>query len=129
MIGTQVKLTEAQTEALRAYFGLDQPLPEAGNSHFRVHDASGGLVAIGTVADMMPLQGENRGLVLRGLAQLNKTARPGLELLPAAEAPLEGTAAKTAGAPGAAHAVADREDRCCRTGHRRRGQRMGGCRP
>ncbi len=27
MIGTQVKLTEAQTEALRAYFGLDQPLP------------------------------------------------------------------------------------------------------
>ncbi len=27
MIGTQVKLTDAQTEALRAYFGLDQPLP------------------------------------------------------------------------------------------------------
>ncbi len=26
MIGTQVKLTEAQTAALRAYFGLDQPL-------------------------------------------------------------------------------------------------------
>ena len=39
------------------------------------------LVAIGTVADMMPLQGENRSLVRRGLAQLNQTTRPGLELL------------------------------------------------
>ncbi|MCB0044703.1 MAG: single-stranded-DNA-specific exonuclease RecJ [Caldilineaceae bacterium] len=39
------------------------------------------LVAIGTVADMMPLQLENRSLVRRGLAQLNRTQRPGLELL------------------------------------------------
>jgi peptide/nickel transport system permease protein len=28
MIGTQFKLTEAQAEALRAYYGLDKPLPE-----------------------------------------------------------------------------------------------------
>jgi single-stranded-DNA-specific exonuclease len=39
------------------------------------------LVAIGTVADMMPLQHENRLLVQRGLTQLNQTKRPGLELL------------------------------------------------
>ena len=39
------------------------------------------LVAIGTVADMMPLQGQNRSLVMRGLAQLNRSQRPGLQSL------------------------------------------------
>ncbi len=39
------------------------------------------LVALGTVADMMPLLGDNRSLVRRGLAQLNVTRRPGLEAL------------------------------------------------
>ena len=39
------------------------------------------LVAIGTVADMMPLRAENRDLVRRGLAQLNQTQRPGLSML------------------------------------------------
>ncbi len=39
------------------------------------------LVAIGTVADMMPLSGQNRSLVRRGLAQLNETLRPGLQSL------------------------------------------------
>ena len=38
-------------------------------------------VAIGTVADMMPLLGENRSLVRRGLIQLNRTERPGLQEL------------------------------------------------
>ena len=36
------------------------------------------LVALGTVADLVPLVGENRVLVKRGLARLNKTERPGL---------------------------------------------------
>jgi single-stranded-DNA-specific exonuclease len=36
------------------------------------------LVAIGTVADMMPLLGENRSLVQRGLARLNQVQRAGL---------------------------------------------------
>ena len=36
------------------------------------------LVAIGTVADMMPLWGENRSLVRRGIEQLRQTERPGL---------------------------------------------------
>lgn len=39
------------------------------------------LVALGTLADMMPLQDENRVLVRRGLAALAETKRPGLRLL------------------------------------------------
>lgn len=39
------------------------------------------LVAIGTVADVMPLLGENRSLVRRGLAQLNNAQRVGLSEL------------------------------------------------
>jgi len=36
------------------------------------------LVAIGTVADVMPVLGENRGLIKRGLDRLNTSPRPGL---------------------------------------------------
>ena len=36
------------------------------------------LVAIGTVADLMPLQGENRSLVRRGLSELSQGKRVGL---------------------------------------------------
>lgn len=36
------------------------------------------LVALGTVADLAPLTGENRALVHEGLKQLRQTARPGL---------------------------------------------------
>lgn len=39
------------------------------------------LVALGTVADMMPLLGENRNLVARGLAQINRVERPGFDAL------------------------------------------------
>ena len=39
------------------------------------------LVALGTVADLMPLRGENRALVRRGLEQLNLGLRPGLRVL------------------------------------------------
>ena len=41
----------------------------------------GDMVCLGTVADVMPLQGENRAFVARGLAMLRKTARPGLAAL------------------------------------------------
>ncbi len=39
------------------------------------------LVALGTVADMVPLLGENHILVARGLEQLNESRRPGLAAL------------------------------------------------
>ncbi len=39
------------------------------------------LVALGTVADIVPLKGENRALVRRGLEELARTARPGLRAL------------------------------------------------
>ena len=43
-----------------------------------------GLAALGTVADMMPLRGENRLIVKRGLAQLSDDPSPGIRALTAA---------------------------------------------
>lgn len=51
------------------------PLPHA---HALNLDALLDLVALGTVADLVPLVGENRALVKRGIARLLKTERPGL---------------------------------------------------
>lgn len=39
------------------------------------------LVALGTVADMVPLTGENRALVAAGLARMNAAPRPGIAAL------------------------------------------------
>jgi single-stranded-DNA-specific exonuclease len=39
------------------------------------------LVALGTVADLAPLTGENRALVIRGLQRINTHPRPGVEAL------------------------------------------------
>ena len=39
------------------------------------------LVALGTVADVVPLLGENRILVAEGLKQMGKTMRPGIRAL------------------------------------------------
>ena len=52
-------------------------------AHLRVQVLAqyGELAAIGTVADVMLLQGENRALVHQGLEQLAHTARPGLQSL------------------------------------------------
>jgi len=41
----------------------------------------GDMVCLGTVADVMPLQGENRVFVSRGLEQLSHTTRPGIAAL------------------------------------------------
>ena len=49
------------------------------------------LVAIGTVADLMPLRGENRSLVRRGLSELSQGKRVGLfALMETAAVPLTG---------------------------------------
>ena len=39
------------------------------------------MVCLGTVADVMPLQGENRAFVAQGLTMLKNTARPGIAAL------------------------------------------------
>ena len=46
-----------------------------------VLDQYGDMVCLGTVADVMPLQGENRVFVARGLELLRNTTRPGLAAL------------------------------------------------
>jgi single-stranded-DNA-specific exonuclease len=57
---------------------LRQALPDrAGGDESSLLD----LVAIGTVADLAPLVGENRKLVAEGLAVLNEVRRPGLAAL------------------------------------------------
>ena len=47
----------------------------------QILDQYADMVCLGTVADVMPLQGENRAFVSRGLAMLRVTARPGLKAL------------------------------------------------
>ena len=47
----------------------------------RVLQAYADLVCLGTVADVMPLQGENRVFVAQGLELLRNTSRPGLAAL------------------------------------------------
>jgi single-stranded-DNA-specific exonuclease len=54
------------------------PIPDADS------DADLDLVALATVADVVPLVGENRALVKRGLAQMRRLRRPGLRALLAA---------------------------------------------
>jgi len=56
------------------------------------------LVAIGTIADVMPLTGENRFIVSRGLSMLEHTERPGLVALLDAIAGNAGSRSATGGA-------------------------------
>ena len=57
---------------LQAFYG-----PEAGDEYWPLLD----LVALGTIADLVPVVGENRILVKHGLDQLAATSRPGLRAL------------------------------------------------
>ncbi len=67
-VGIAFKLAQALRQAMphRVMFSEDELLD---------------LVAIGTVADLAPLLGENRKLVQEGLAVLNKARRPGVAAL------------------------------------------------
>lgn len=67
-VGIAYKLAQALYQAMpnQAQLSLDSLLD---------------LVAIGTVADLAPLLGENRQLVAQGLIQLNQTSRPGIHEL------------------------------------------------
>lgn len=68
--GLAFKLAHALVKHLR-----DRGEEAAGQLDLRVHLD---LVALGTVADLVPLRGENRILVTGGLQRLNATERPGL---------------------------------------------------
>lgn len=72
-VGIAFKLAEALALAQ-----AQTPLPNARALNL---DDLLDLVALGTVADLVPLVGENRALVKRGLARLNKTERPGLQAM------------------------------------------------
>jgi single-stranded-DNA-specific exonuclease len=74
-VGLAFKLVHALLKKMR-----EQGLAGAAESDLR---AQLDLVALGTVADLVPLQGENRIYVTTGLARLNETQRPGLLALKA----------------------------------------------
>ncbi len=67
-VGIAYKIAEALLSIYPSAFSLDSLLD---------------LVALGTVADLAPLVGENRILVRRGLRQMRQTARQGLSSLAA----------------------------------------------
>jgi single-stranded-DNA-specific exonuclease len=79
-VGLAFKLVHALVKQLR-----DQGLPAAAAVDLR---GQLDLVALGTIADLVPLTGENRILVSAGLERLNATSRPGiLALKSVAESP------------------------------------------
>lgn len=61
-------------------FKLGQALCSRGGKEEKIWDCLD-LVALGTVADVVPLQGENRVLVASGLQQMENSMRPGLQAL------------------------------------------------
>ena len=70
-VGLAFKLAQAM---LRAH----QQVPVAGASALPKEEDMLDLVALGTVADLAPLVGENRALVSRGIEMLNEPRRPGI---------------------------------------------------
>jgi single-stranded-DNA-specific exonuclease len=61
--------------------GVLRAQKQAGRSSDLVEDSLLDLVALGTVADLAPLLGENRSLVRRGLELLNEPTRLGIQAL------------------------------------------------
>ena len=84
-----------------------------------VAEEYGDLVALGTLADVMPLTGENRKLVRIGLRRITEGARPGIKCL----AQVAGTWGKEASATSVAFTLAPRINAAGRMGSPR------GCRP
>jgi single-stranded-DNA-specific exonuclease len=65
-------------------YKLSAGLRGAGGRVLEAADLDLDLVALATVADLVPLRGENRSLVKRGLAELRRARRPGIRALIAA---------------------------------------------
>ena len=94
--------------ALRDGGGLEAGLRagcEAGRGVPDSPDADLDLVALATVADVVPLVGENRSLVTRGLEEVRRARRPGMRALLEA-ATLRADAARR-GRPGLPPGAAD----------------------
>lgn len=73
-VGLAYKLAQALFETEDGRRKTDSPRPPDPDDFLD-------LVALGTVADLAPLRGENRALVQRGLAQMRRAPRPGLQAL------------------------------------------------
>ncbi len=65
----------------QALLRAETSVPLAKNRTPVAEDALYDLVALGTVADLVPLTGENRAFVKRGLEQLRQSERPGIQAL------------------------------------------------
>ena len=65
----------------QALLRTNQQVPLAKTRTILEEDELLDLVALGTVADMVPLLGENHVLVAKGLARINTMCRPGLHAL------------------------------------------------
>ena len=76
-VGVAYRLAQAVLRAVTHEKGARLSADQAAE----VEDSLVDLVALGTVADMMPLLAENRVLVKRGLALLNTAPRVGIEAL------------------------------------------------
>jgi single-stranded-DNA-specific exonuclease len=62
----------------QALLRVEGQVPVPGRGSLPVEEDWLDLVALGTVADLVPLTGENRALVCRGLEQLRQARRPGI---------------------------------------------------
>jgi single-stranded-DNA-specific exonuclease len=71
----------AELCATAVAYKLAQALWEADGRNARELEGELDLVALASIADVMPLTGENRTLVRRGLRALASTAKPGLRAL------------------------------------------------
>lgn len=65
----------------QALLRVENRVPNSGDPPPLQEDDLLDLVALGTVADLMPLIGENRSLVARGLERINDSRRPGIQAL------------------------------------------------
>ncbi len=74
-VGVAYRVAQALLRVARRTWRRGEPAIELDDSNLL------DLVALGTVADLVPLVGENRVLAREGLKRLNATTRPGLQAL------------------------------------------------
>lgn len=76
------KMLPGVTIAFKLAQALLATLPKRNQSKVQIdEDTFLDLVALGTVADLAPMRGENRFLVKRGLDLINRSPRPGIKAL------------------------------------------------